>query len=313
MDFYEKFKKLADESLHIMIVPHSGQSIRQLKFKRIILYFSACFMVILCITLIFLIFSTIHLNQQLAVKTHDLSRLQEINTNQSTEINNLKNKTNEVSEKLSILNELESQVRNLVGLKNKTTSSVSKPVSRSAIRNHFLLASMDNAPSNEETNVQLKILAAEMDVETKNLNNLIQDVTNQLKFLDAKPNKKPISGKITSNFGYRINPITHRSQFHKGLDIANKQGTDIVAAGTGIVTFSGWQSGYGNSIVISHGYGYRSVYAHNKENIVNVGQKVKKGDIIAKLGSTGRSTGPHVHFEVQYKGEQIDPQKVLTK
>lgn len=313
MDFYKKLKKLADETLHIMIVPHSGESIRQLKFKKIILHLFACFIVTICISLIFLIYSNIHLNQQLDRKSKNLSKLQKINTQQTLEISELKNKTNEVSEKLSILNELEFQIRDLVGLKNMNKTSVSKPISRSATRSNFSKASIGATPSDEEMDAQLKILASEMDDETKVLNDLIGDVTTQLKILDAKPNKKPTSGKITSKFGYRINPITHRRQFHEGLDIANKQGTNIIAAGTGIVTFSGRKSGYGKSIIISHGYGYRSVYAHNKDNLVKVGQKVNKGDIIAKMGSTGRSTGPHVHFEVHYKGNKIDPQKFLNK
>jgi murein DD-endopeptidase MepM/ murein hydrolase activator NlpD len=170
---------------------------------------------------------------------------------------------------------------------------------------------MTNQSSNiEET---MKTLASEMDKETENLNVLIDDVKKQLKFLDAQPNKMPTQGRITSKFGYRRSPFSGRRDFHTGLDIANKPGTPVRAAGTGIVTFTGWKSAYGKVVIISHGYGYRSLYAHNKEILVKVGQKVRKGDIITKMGNTGRSTGPHLHFEVHYKGQQIDPLKVLNK
>ncbi|QEK11921.1 M23 family metallopeptidase [Crassaminicella thermophila] len=313
MNLYKKLQQIADESLHIMIVPHSGKSVRQLKLKKFILYSFVIFIIALCLTLFFLINYNIRLNQQLHKKTEDFAKLQEINKKQSLEIKSLKNKTYEVSKKLEILNELEIQVRSLMGLKSTKKTSLSKPISRSSSRTIFSVQSMPKSDSHDSIDMELKRLTSEMDHEVKSLNDLMDDVKKRLKFLAAKPTKRPASGKITSKFGYRISPITNRIQFHKGIDIANKEGTNIIAAGTGIVTFSGWNSGYGKTIIISHGYGYRSVYAHNKKNLVNVGQKVQKGDIIAKMGSTGRSTGPHVHFEIHYKGKQIDPLTILNK
>ncbi|MCT4564192.1 MAG: M23 family metallopeptidase [Maledivibacter sp.] len=150
-----------------------------------------------------------------------------------------------------------------------------------------------------------------IDSEKEKYDEFAKEVEKQLKYLDAVPDSWPVIGKITSKFGYRIHPISNRRQFHKGLDIANKSGSNITAAASGIVTYSGWNGGYGKVIIVSHGYGYKSVYAHNKNNLVNVGDRVKKGQVIAELGSTGRSTGPHVHFEVRYNGKQIDPLGVL--
>ncbi|MCT4621277.1 MAG: M23 family metallopeptidase [Marinisporobacter sp.] len=310
MNFYKNLKQIANESLHIMIVPHSGNHVRQLKFKRMFLHIFGMIIATICISLMFLIYSNIHLTQQLNNQTDDLSQLQEVNNTQALRINELENITSEVSQKLSTLDELEIQTRNLVGLKDKKSSS-SQPVSRSSFRNTLTLPSITNpsAPM-EET---MKILATKMDQETENLNVLIGDVKKQLKFLDAKPNKMPTKGKITSKFGYRRSPFTGRRDFHTGIDIANKIGTPVRTAGTGIVTFAGWNSAYGKMIIISHGYGYRSLYAHNSSLLVKVGQKVQEGDTIAKMGNTGRSTGPHVHFEVHYNGQQIDPQRVLNK
>ncbi|MCT4607255.1 MAG: M23 family metallopeptidase [Marinisporobacter sp.] len=310
MNFYKKLKQIANESLHIMIVPHSGNHVRQLNFKRMSLHMFGIFIITICISLMVLIYSNIHLAQQLNNQTNNLSKLQEINKTQALRINELKSITSEVSEKLSILDELEIQTRNLVGLKNKK-SSLSQPVSRSSFRSKLPLPSIANPSANIEDT--LGALSNQMDEETKNLNVLIGDVKKQLKFLAAKPNKMPARGRITSKFGYRRSPFTGRSDFHTGLDIANKIGTPVHAAGTGIVTFAGWNSAYGKMIIISHGYGYRSLYAHNSALLVKVGQKVQKGDTISKMGNTGRSTGPHVHFEVHYNGQQIDPQRVLNK
>ena len=199
----------------------------------------------------------------------------------------------------------------MVGLKTPLSTPASKPASRSFDR------STNSTDADElifdESDVHLGVLASEMDSKIENLSDLIVDVGDQLKVLDARPDLVPAKGKVTSKFGYRTSPFTGRRQFHQGIDIANDKGTPIYAAGTGIVTFSGWNAGYGKTIIISHGNGFRSVYAHNNENLVEAGQKIKKGDLIAKMGSTGKSTGPHVHFEIHSKGEQINPENVLIR
>jgi len=129
----------------------------------------------------------------------------------------------------------------------------------------------------------------------------------------TSPGGKPsLGGYMSSLFGYRSDPMTGRREFHEGLDFAGRPGTPIIAVAAGIVTWSGKHFGYGNLIEISHGNGYVTRYAHNKQNLVNVGEKVEKGEVIATMGSTGRATGPHVHFEVIYNGRHVDPRKYLS-
>jgi len=120
-----------------------------------------------------------------------------------------------------------------------------------------------------------------------------------------------VGGVVTSGFGYRRHPITGRRSMHKGIDIAAKSGTDIVAMADGIVIFSGRKGGYGNIVEVRHANGLETRYAHNQRNLVKEGDMVSKGQIIAKLGSTGRSTGPHIHFEVRRNGEAINPMQYL--
>ncbi|MHB8157797.1 MAG: M23 family metallopeptidase, partial [Desulfocucumaceae bacterium] len=103
-----------------------------------------------------------------------------------------------------------------------------------------------------------------------------------------------------------------RSEFHDGIDIAAAYGSAIKAAGDGVVTFAAYKGSWGRLIIISHGYGYVSQYAHNSSLLVSVGDKVKKGEVIARLGNTGRSTGPHVHFSVAKNGNWIDPMDLLN-
>jgi murein DD-endopeptidase MepM/ murein hydrolase activator NlpD len=117
----------------------------------------------------------------------------------------------------------------------------------------------------------------------------------------------PVEGQHTSSFGLRMHPIDHAERLHSGMDIAAPTGTPIQAAAAGQVVFSGTQAGYGNVVVIQHAEGYATLYAHNTENLVSVGTPVSQGQPIATVGSTGRSTGPHLHFEVRKDGKQLDP------
>ncbi len=120
-----------------------------------------------------------------------------------------------------------------------------------------------------------------------------------------------VGGVVTSRFGYRRHPITGRRSMHKGIDIAAKTGTDILAMADGIVIFSGRKGGYGNIVEVRHANGLETRYAHNSRNLVKEGDMVRKGQAIAKLGSTGRSTGPHLHFEVRRNGEAVNPMRYL--
>ncbi len=115
------------------------------------------------------------------------------------------------------------------------------------------------------------------------------------------------SGWISSGYGHRTDPITGRDAFHSGTDFATHEGTEISAVAGGVVTFSGRRGAYGNLIEINHGNGYTTRYAHNKENLVRVGEVVRAGDTIGLVGTTGRSTGPHVHLEVRKQGQPKNP------
>lgn len=121
------------------------------------------------------------------------------------------------------------------------------------------------------------------------------------------PSIWPAYGTITSNFGYRGNPIGGGTGFHEGLDIAVDYGTPVQATAAGEVTAAGWVDGYGNLVEVDHGNGFVTRYGHNSMVLVVVGQKVHMGDILALAGSTGRSTGPHVHYEVRVQGTPTDP------
>ena len=123
-------------------------------------------------------------------------------------------------------------------------------------------------------------------------------------FLAGRPIKK---GWMSSRYGRRSDPFSGRIAWHAGVDFAGKKGADIVAVAAGVVTWSGERYGYGEMVEINHGNGFSTRYAHCKENLVKAGDVVKKGQVVALMGSSGRSTGPHVHFEVYKNGRTVDP------
>lgn len=126
------------------------------------------------------------------------------------------------------------------------------------------------------------------------------------------PAGRPVSGGwVSSTFGTRTDPFTGRREAHHGLDFAGREGAEIHTVAAGVVTWAGDRYGYGNMVEINHGNGYITRYAHNKENLVKAGDVVEKGQVIALLGSTGRSTGPHVHFEVLKNGRVVDPARYI--
>lgn len=129
---------------------------------------------------------------------------------------------------------------------------------------------------------------------------------------EVRPAGLPVAkGWLSSYYGYRADPFTGKKKFHHGVDIAGKSGTHVLAAASGLVTWVGKKGGYGNLIEIDHGAGYVTRYGHNKEIIVKMGELVKQSDVIGKMGSTGHSTGPHVHFEVLRHGKKVNPRKYL--
>lgn len=121
----------------------------------------------------------------------------------------------------------------------------------------------------------------------------------------------PVNGSVTSGFGYRVHPIYGTRRLHQGLDLSGGSGTPIAAAKSGTVLSAGWRGGYGNAVVISHGDGVTTLYAHQSSMNVSSGSQVSRGDIIGWVGSTGASTGPHLHFEVRINGSAVDPRPYL--
>jgi hypothetical protein len=161
---------------------------------------------------------------------------------------------------------------------------------------------------------ELELLKIQLDDREQQLQVLERMLDNHLVtsegYLAGRPIKK---GWMSSPFGKRVDPFHGNIAWHKGVDFAGKENADIVTVASGVVSWSGDRYGYGQMVEVNHGNGYVTRYAHNKDNLVTVGDVVKKGQVIAKMGSSGRSTGPHVHFEVYRNGVAVDPARYIYR
>lgn len=169
------------------------------------------------------------------------------------------------------------------------------------------------------------VAAPDLTAMLDDLTNQIRDRERQLSVLESMistrnlsrqvvPDGRPVlQGWISSNFGYRADPFTGRNAYHRGIDFAGPAGSQVVAVASGVVTYSKDRFGYGRTVEINHGNGYVTRYAHNQRALVAVGDTVQKGQAIALMGSTGRSTGPHLHFEVLKQGRAVDPMTFVRR
>ncbi|ATI04009.1 MULTISPECIES: M23 family metallopeptidase [Cycloclasticus] len=172
----------------------------------------------------------------------------------------------------------------------------------------------DSAESFTENQLlhDIQVLDKQLSLREKQLTLLGVFSANKELSKEVRPAGLPVAkGWLSSYYGYRADPFTGKKKFHHGVDIAGKTGTSVLAAASGLVTYAGKKGGYGYLIEIDHGSGYVTRYGHNKEIVVKLGDVVKQNDVIAKMGSTGHSTGPHVHFEVMRNGKKVNPRKYL--
>lgn len=186
---------------------------------------------------------------------------------------------------------------------------------KGGINTSKIYAQLKNLPESEiltSTLKKLESIEKKVYVQSKSYDELANLIKNREIMLASIPAIQPVSNKdlkrIASGFGYRIDPVYKTPRMHAGLDFSAETGTPVYATGDGVVEIAGSQGdGYGNKVVIKHGYGYETLYAHNSKILVRAGTKVKRGQTIALVGSTGKSTGPHCHYEVMKNGIKIDP------
>lgn len=173
------------------------------------------------------------------------------------------------------------------------------------------LMDMANSDLVVNTTQKMDMLDRQLYIQSQSFDEVVALCKEHDDMLKCIPAIQPVSNKdlkhTASGYGMRIDPIYKTAKFHEGMDFSANIGTPIYATGNGTVTKAGWQSGYGKVVIINHGYGYETLYAHMNDIDVRVGQKVIRGEVIGKVGNTGKSTGPHLHYEVHVKGKVVNP------
>lgn len=258
------------------------------------------------------------LKLQYEISKREIGELSITNSSQKIEIEKLRKNSEEIQKQLEDNSKMLDEVKKAVGI---TPSSPDKNTETKLVspKDSVPVSLLINGPSSDvpvtidSIESDFASLSEKIAAQKKAITESMGPIKSKLAYLMAKPSIMPVTASITAGFGYRRNPFTSRgSEFHKGVDFAAPYGKTVVATGDGIVIFSGWNSGYGKTLIISHGYGITTMYAHNSKLLVKQGDKVKRGQAITKVGNTGRSTGPHLHYEVKVNGKNVNPIKYFN-
>jgi murein DD-endopeptidase MepM/ murein hydrolase activator NlpD len=294
----------------LMIVPHQGQAVRRIRIPIVKVKYAVSF---LCLLIVFMIGSFINYRYTVNVanaEKAELEILRQDNGAQSKELEQLAKTTASLKSDMDRLNSLDAEIRRIVNNEDTATTSRAGLVRPSGTYNGQGGPNAQFDINNVKNTVQ--DLQAAVSVREQSLLELKQALLDKQSRLAVTPSIWPTSGEVTSRFGWRNSPFGNGGDYHPGIDIANSVGTPIVATADGEVVQSEWYGGYGNMVQISHGNGISTIYGHNSRLLVHVGQSVKKGQVIAYLGNTGASTGPHCHYEIRINGTAVNPANFLN-
>lgn len=232
-----------------------------------------------------------------------LDMLQRIYTQDTSLLKQMHNQRNQIAEKKQSLEKYAGQLRDLKTNLSGKQSELDKNLGALALEKTAISKDLKAIEQREDQLIE----------DSNRLTKILEKMNTSTKYVGGKMAwPAPGNYTITSPYGYRIHPVLHTKKLHTGVDIGTPYNAKIIAAQDGTVIMSEYYSGYGKTIMIDHGGGYVTLYGHNNSLLVSVGQKVKKGQQIAKSGATGVATGPHCHFEVRYKGKIIDPMPWIT-
>jgi murein DD-endopeptidase MepM/ murein hydrolase activator NlpD len=268
------FLKKAFTPVTIMLIPHSKT--RPVNFK--VPFIGMFTTLVLCCFGIVYIFS-------IAVDTFEYYRMKD-------KLNYYSQQFLELNKTMTALKKAENEFKRLFSLKSKEKV-------------------LENLDTSDSGSIDMENLKHQIKSTVESVGEIKDYLRTQRDIYVATPKGSPVVGMISSHYGQREHPRSGEENFHSGIDISSSPGNPVKATADGIVSFSGWSGGSGNLVVLEHGHGFSTFYAHNRSIPVKVAKKVKRGDIVGYVGSTGNSTGPHVHYEIWKDGKPIDPVNYL--
>jgi murein DD-endopeptidase MepM/ murein hydrolase activator NlpD len=307
----------------IMVVPHAETKV--FTFRLSTIAFQALCYTLVCVFLFMIILARSY--QTMLSNMWELEELRLVNREQRAQIEQLVAETRSLEQKMIILGELEKQVREMMEMESYSAQDASlaslsplpkEPKATATIASAGAIGgpSLPGTISGEvvsrnsiaEARDALGMLGQineEMGAQEEGLQEVRSAIAESMAFFSARPTGIPAFGYVSSRYGYRR--TMYGSDQHGGYDIAGRNGTPIVATADGTVVFSGWAGAYGNMVEVEHAYGWSTVYGHCSKLAVSVGDRVKAGEVVGFIGSTGKSTGPHVHYEVRVNGRAVNP------
>lgn len=289
-----------DRYFTLMLVPEGRKKIYSYVLNTWLLKFIAILSVTLVVALTVSLVTVSHLQKKVA----RLYYIDELNAMQARQIDKLQEQARVLQERIEEIDELEAQVRAMMGMDQESGQRPGE-ASRSG------RGAREQMYALEEVQTILAEVENETPVHIERLGNLAQELQQHIDYQAALPTGWPVVGSISSPFGWRSSPFGRNREFHDGIDIAASYGSDVQAAGNGRVVYSAYMGAFGWTVIIDHGYGIKSVYSHNSKNLVKTGDEVERGQVISRVGNSGRSTGPHLHFGVNINDQPVDPLKYL--
>lgn len=292
----------------IKIIPHQGSSVHNIHLPMRWIKGAVASVLVVVLLMVVAFSYSVYSSYSLRNEASQIEKLKEANSQQQEQLLELSKKANSLQSEIDQLEQVEKELRQLSGVQDETAGNDSKeksgekhggqggPFKKLAIQDVSL--ALNDVEKRVATRKSSLIRLRDTLREKHQLIELQESIS------ASTPSIWPTVGDVSSPYGLRWGG----SDFHPGIDIANDSGTPIVATADGIVTTAGWNSGgYGNMVDIDHGNGYSTRYGHAQQVVVSAGQTVKRGQVIAYMGSTGYSTGPHLHYEIRVNGQLVNP------
>jgi murein DD-endopeptidase MepM/ murein hydrolase activator NlpD len=299
------------EYFTIMFVPGPNSRVRTLRISKHAIKMAFYSLLSVCVLSLYLVYEY----NDVKDKVWELQSTREELMQQKTQVQNFALNLLDYKRQMFLLRDLDTKLRRVVSLgprdKAQQVLGIGGP-DELGLQNLTALGEKKQAEALKEMSAELTQLKGAASRQEASLQMLIEYFEDKRSLFASTPSIWPVRGWVTSRFGNRTSPFSGIQKFHEGLDIAAQTGTPVAAAADGVVIKAGFGTGYGNMVEISHGYGIKTLYAHNSRLNVKAGQRVRRGDVIAYAGDSGSSTGPHLHYEVRLNGLPVNPAKYLN-
>ena len=297
---------MAKKFYTVLVLPDASSQIRKFHIAKPLLGALAVAASLIFVAFLFFIYQAVSLNGHML----ELRRLRGTASQQA----HLLEKIDRLGNEMVRLREFDFRLRTAAGLEAKEGEGSFLGVGGAdslSSRALMVAAVAHQTPSTDNLTKELDRLSREMNDRSKSFQELIDQLEAKRSVLASTPTIWPVKGWLTAGFGYRRSPFTGLRQMHEGVDISNTVGTPVIAPADGLVSYVGPLGGFGNVISIDHGHKISTFYGHLHRLRASQGERVRRGDVIAFVGTTGRATGPHLHYEIQVNGSAVDPSKYV--